>query len=56
MPEESEEFRKKLLRLSLNDAAVAERERERERERPEGGAPWWILVPYQVLCVVSAGV
>ena len=49
MPEESEELRKKLSQLTLSNEGVA----ERERRRPQVQAPWWILLPYQILCVVS---
>ncbi|KAJ7566240.1 hypothetical protein O6H91_02G093600 [Diphasiastrum complanatum] len=45
---EQEELRKALSTLTLSNEAVW----ERERSRPPVEAPWWILGPYNLLCVM----
>jgi hypothetical protein len=44
-----DELRKKLGQLKLSNAKVW----ERERSRPPVKAPWFILGPYYLLCLVS---
>eukprot|EP00249_Psilotum_nudum_P015947 c25592_g1_i2 orf=1153-2136(-) len=52
MDEEKEELRQSLKKLTLSNEAVW----ERERSRPPVEAPWWIMVPYYVLCVMLDGI
>lgn len=48
MEEEVDELRKALKKLTLSNDAVW----QRENSRPPVEAPWWILGPYYVLCLM----